>query len=113
MTRHGTTRKIADAAPSSMTSRPQHTIFDPRSSAWTLHPRVQKVAEQTDLNIIVATGLYTFTDLPTSSNIAAPPPHDEPEPLVGLFVRDHGGIADTGAVPHSSNAHRIPDSTGE
>ena len=28
---------------------------------------VQRVAEQTSLNIVVATGYYTFTELPTSS----------------------------------------------
>ena len=31
---------------------------------------VQKVAEQVDLHIVVATGLYTYNDLPTTSTTA-------------------------------------------
>ncbi|GGC45029.1 phosphotriesterase [Brevibacterium sediminis] len=75
------------------------TIFDPTVVGLGRYiPRVQKVAEQTDLNIIVATGLYTFTDLPHQFEHRGPGLLiDEPEPLVGLFVRDlTEGIADTG-----------------
>ena len=41
------------------------TIFDPTVVGLGRYiPRVQKVAEQIDLNVVVATGLYTFNDLP-------------------------------------------------
>src|SRR5699024_2781652 len=59
------------------------TIFDPTVVGLGRYiPRVQKVAEQTDLNIIVATGLYTFTDLPHQFEHRGPGLLiDEPEPL--------------------------------
>ncbi len=75
------------------------TIFDPTVVGLGRYiPRVQRVAEQTDLNIVAATGLYTFTDLPHQFEHRGPGLLiDEPEPLVKLFVRDlEEGIADTG-----------------
>lgn len=75
------------------------TIFDPTVVGLGRYiPRVQKVAAQTDLNIVVATGLYTYTDLPHRFDVRGPGLLiDEPEPLVGLFVGDiEEGIADTG-----------------
>jgi phosphotriesterase-related protein len=60
--------------------------------------RIQRVAARTDINIIVATGLYTYGDLPfyfrfrgmDSASAAT-------DPMTALFVADiNKGIADTG-----------------
>lgn len=48
-------------------------------------PRLMKVAERTELNIIVATGCYTFNDVPHPLRNIGP---DVPDPLTDLFVRD-------------------------
>lgn len=75
------------------------TIFDPTVVGLGRYiPRVQRVAAATNLNIVVATGLYTYTDLPHRFDVRGPGLLiDEPEPLVGLFVSDIvDGIADTG-----------------
>jgi phosphotriesterase-related protein len=57
--------------------------------------RIRTIAERTNLNIIVATGLYTFGELP--------PPFErygmarDPDPLIDLFAQDIlQGTADTG-----------------
>ena len=76
------------------------TIVDP--TVWGLGryiPRVQRVAEQTDINIIVATGLYTFDEIPHQYENRGPGlPLDLPtDPMVDDFTRDlRDGIADTG-----------------
>ncbi|SDF31872.1 phosphotriesterase-related protein [Blastococcus fimeti] len=76
------------------------TILDP--TVWGLGryiPRVQRVAEQTDLNIIVATGLYTYDELPHQYEHRGPGllldlPTD---PMVSDFTADlTDGIARTG-----------------
>ncbi|MBN1091766.1 phosphotriesterase [Blastococcus sp. TML/M2B] len=76
------------------------TILDP--TVWGLGryiPRVQRVAEQTDLNIIVATGLYTYDELPHQYEHRGPGllldlPRD---PMVDDFTSDiTNGIARTG-----------------
>ena len=76
------------------------TIVDP--TVWGLGryiPRVQRVAEQTDLNIVVATGLYTYDELPHQYEHRGPGllldlPRD---PMVDDFTRDiRDGIAGTG-----------------
>lgn len=76
------------------------TILDP--TVWGLGryiPRVQRVAEQTDLNIIVATGLYTYDELPHQYEHRGPGllldlPTD---PMVTDFTRDlTDGISRTG-----------------
>ncbi|OKI10085.1 phosphotriesterase [Streptomyces sp. CB02923] len=61
-------------------------------------PRIQAVAQQTDLNIVVATGLYTWNDMPQQFGYRGPGEIiDRPEPLTELFVRDiTEGIAGTG-----------------
>lgn len=61
-------------------------------------PRIQRIAEQIDLNIVVATGLYTYNDIPFQFHYAGPGMlFDVPEPLVTLFTKDlTEGIADTG-----------------
>jgi phosphotriesterase-related protein len=76
------------------------TIVDP--TVWGLGryiPRVQRVAEQTAINIIVATGLYTYDEVPHQYEHRGPGllldlPRD---PMVDDFTRDvRDGIADTG-----------------
>lgn len=76
------------------------TIVDP--TVWGLGryiPRVQRVAEQTDINIVVATGLYTYDEIPHQYEYRGPGllvdlPRD---PMVDDFTRDvRDGIAGTG-----------------
>lgn len=76
------------------------TIVDP--TVWGLGrylPRVQRVAERTELNIIAATGLYTYDDVPHQYDLRGPGllvdlPRD---PMIDDFTRDiTDGIADTG-----------------
>ena len=61
-------------------------------------PRIQRIAEQTDLNIVVATGLYTYNDVPHYFHFRGPGTLlDGPEVMTSMFVRDiTEGIADTG-----------------
>lgn len=61
-------------------------------------PRIRRIAEQTDLNIIVATGVYTYNDVPFHFHFRGPGTIlDGPELMVDMFVRDiEEGIADTG-----------------
>jgi phosphotriesterase-related protein len=61
-------------------------------------PRIARIAEQTGLNIVVATGLYTYNDLPMHFHYRGPGAMlGGPEPMVEMFVRDiEHGIADTG-----------------
>ena len=75
------------------------TIFDPTVVGLGRYiPRVQRAAEQTDLNLPAPTAIYTYTDLPHRFDVRGPGLLiDEPEPLVNLFVGDiEDGIADTG-----------------
>ncbi|RYG99465.1 MAG: phosphotriesterase [Alphaproteobacteria bacterium] len=59
--------------------------------------RLAKVASQIDLNIIVATGVYTFNEVPGPFEYVGPGLMiDVPEPMVELFVNDiTKGIAGT------------------
>ena len=61
-------------------------------------PRIQRVNAETDLNIIVATGLYTYNDVPHYFHFRGPGRlFDVPELLVEMFVHDvKEGIAETG-----------------
>ena len=61
-------------------------------------PRIRDIAERVNLNIIVATGLYTFDDVPMPFRYQGPGRLVEmPDQLPRLFVRDlTEGIADTG-----------------
>jgi phosphotriesterase-related protein len=61
-------------------------------------PRIQRVAAQVPLHIIVATGVYTYGDLPFPySNRGPGSMFGGVEPMIGDFVRDlREGIADTG-----------------
>ena len=74
------------------------TIVDP--TVWGLGrniPRIQRIAAQTPLNIVVATGLYVYEELPQQYVYRGPGLLlDVPEPLVTDFVRDIAdGIAGT------------------
>jgi phosphotriesterase-related protein len=52
-------------------------------------PSLAKVAAQTDLNIIVSTGIYTFDKLPGPFSFYGPGLLcDAPEPMVAHFVKD-------------------------
>lgn len=75
------------------------TIMDP--TVWGLGryiPRIQRVAEQVDINIVAATGLYTYGDVPMAVVLSGPGTLlGGDDPLPDLFVRDlTEGIADTG-----------------
>jgi phosphotriesterase-related protein len=61
-------------------------------------PRIQRIAHQIDLNIIVATGVYTYNDVPMYFHFRGPGTVLEgPELMVDMFVRDiQEGIAGTG-----------------
>lgn len=61
-------------------------------------PRIQRIAAATDLNIVAATGLYTYNDVPHYFHFRGPGTLlDGPELMVDMFVRDiTEGIADTG-----------------
>ena len=61
-------------------------------------PRIARVAAATELNIVVATGLYTYNDVPFRFHYEGPGGLlDGPEIMTDMFVRDiEQGIADTG-----------------
>jgi phosphotriesterase-related protein len=62
-------------------------------------PRVQRIAAQTDLNIIVATGLYAYNDLPMYFKFRGPGTmQGGRELMTEMFIRDiEDGISSTGA----------------
>ena len=75
------------------------TIVDPTVIGLGRYiPRLQRIADKVDLNIIVASGLYTYGDLPFSYATRGPGATVEmPEPMVEDFTRDvTQGIAATG-----------------
>ena len=54
-------------------------------------PRIQRIAAQTAMQIVVASGLYTYNDLPHYFH------YRDPEVMAGMFVRDiEQGIGETG-----------------
>jgi phosphotriesterase-related protein len=60
-------------------------------------PRIAAIAARTELQIVVATGLYTYNDVPLYFSYRGPgTPFDGPEPMIDMFVRDlQIGIAET------------------
>ena len=75
------------------------TIMDPTVLGLGRYvPRIQRIAERTTIQILVATGLYTFNDVPHQFHYRGPGlMFENPEPLTELFVKDLTvGIADTG-----------------
>ncbi|PRZ40787.1 phosphotriesterase-related protein [Antricoccus suffuscus] len=61
-------------------------------------PWVQRVNEAVDINIIAATGMYSFGDISKTFEHRGPGTlFGGPEPLIDLFIKDiREGIADTG-----------------
>jgi phosphotriesterase-related protein len=61
-------------------------------------PRIARIAAATELNIVVATGIYTYNDVPMYFSIRGPGAlADGPEIMTDMFVRDiDEGITDTG-----------------
>ena len=79
------------------------TIVDPTVIGLGRYiPRIQRVAERTAINIVAATGCYTYDEVPNyfgsrDPNIYAALGLDRPDPMVDMFVRDiTDGIASTG-----------------
>jgi phosphotriesterase-related protein len=66
------------------------TIVDPTVIGLGRYiPRIEKLARQVDLNIIVATGVYTYDSVPFYFEHKGPAlSPDLPEPMVDMFVRD-------------------------
>ena len=60
-------------------------------------PRIARIAAATDINIVVATGLYTYNDVPFSLHYQGPGTVlDGADPMIEMFIRDiEQGIADT------------------
>lgn len=61
-------------------------------------PRIQRIAAQTGINIVVATGIYTYNDIPHYFDYRGPGTIlGGPEIMVEMFVRDiERGIGETG-----------------
>jgi phosphotriesterase-related protein len=75
------------------------TIFDPTVVGLGRYiPRIVEIAKQTDLNIVVATGVYTYDSVPKYFRMRGPIlGMDLPDPMADYFIRDiTEGIADTG-----------------
>ena len=98
--------RIADAVAklSALAGSGVRTIVDPTVIGLGRYiPRIQRVAEQVpDLNIVVATGCYTYQDVPFFFHYRTPDLRsalgmEEPEPMVAMFTSDiTDGIAGTG-----------------
>ena len=95
--------KVSDAVAKlrELAGRGITTIADP--TVWGLGryiPRIQRIAEQVpELNIVVATGIYTYRDVPFQFHFRGPGTvRDEgPDPMIAYFIRDlTEGIAGTG-----------------
>ncbi len=93
--------RVADAIAKlrSVKAKGIDTIVDP--TVWGLGryiPRIQRIAEQVDVHIVVATGLYAYEELPHQYEHRGPGLLlDIPEPMVTDFTRDIvEGIAGTG-----------------
>ncbi|MGH3625618.1 MAG: phosphotriesterase family protein [Sciscionella sp.] len=75
------------------------TIVDPTVIGLGRYiPRIQRINAEVDINIVVATGLYTYNDIPFRFHYQGPGKvFDMPEPMADLFERDiTEGIAGTG-----------------
>lgn len=75
------------------------TIVDPTVIGLGRYiPRIQRIADRTDLRIIVATGVYTYNDVPMYFHFTGPGTAlGGPEAMVEMFVGDiTEGIAGTG-----------------
>jgi len=94
-------KRVADAIArlNELHSRGVHSVVDLTVIGLGRYiPRLQRVAEKTAINIIVATGIYTYNDIPFYFHFRGPgTPFDGPEVMVDMFVKDiREGIAGTG-----------------
>ncbi len=94
-------KRVSDAATrlNELKSRGVDTIVDLTVLGLGRYiPRIQRVARQTKLNIVVATGIYTYRDIPFYYLFRGPgTAFGGPETMADMFVRDiEHGIADTG-----------------
>ena len=78
------------------------TIVDPTVVGLGRYvPRIERLAQRVDLNIVVATGLYTYDDVPFFFHHRGPALNaavgaEVPDPMVDMFVGDiRDGIAGT------------------
>jgi phosphotriesterase-related protein len=94
--------RVADAVRklTELAAQGVRTIVDPTVIGIGRYiPRIQRIARQVpDLNIVVATGCYTYDDVPLFFLHRGPGlSPDLPDPMVDMFVADiTDGIADTG-----------------
>ncbi len=75
------------------------TIVDPTVIGLGRYlPRIQRINEQVDINIVPATGIYTYNDIPFYFYYRGPAlDPSAPDPTADLFVKDiTEGIAGTG-----------------
>jgi phosphotriesterase-related protein len=92
--------RVADAA-AKLTRLKQlgvDTIVDPTVVGLGRYiPRIQRINQLVDINIVAATGVYTYNDVPFPFHFVGPgTPFDGDEPMIDLFVRDiTEGIAGT------------------
>jgi phosphotriesterase-related protein len=95
-----TEERIADgvAKLNDLAGRGIRSIVDPTVIGLGRYlPWVQRVAEQVDLQIVPATGLYTYNDVPFYFHYRGFLFDTDPDPMVTFFVKDiTEGIADTG-----------------
>ncbi|HEX6352644.1 phosphotriesterase-related protein [Actinophytocola sp.] len=94
-------QRVADAVDRlrSVAGRGVRTIVDPTVLGLGRDvARVARINAEVDINIIVATGLYTYRDVPFFFHYHGPGTmFGGPEPMVDMFVQDiTEGIADTG-----------------
>ena len=83
----------------SLTELGVDTIVDPTVIGLGRYlPRVQRINAEVDINIVAATGLYTYDELPHYFRYRGPDTlSGGPEPLEEVFLRDiREGIGDTG-----------------
>jgi phosphotriesterase-related protein len=97
--------RVADAVAklTALAATGVRTIVDPTVVGLGRYiPRIRRVAEQVDLNIVVATGCYTYKDVPFFFHHRGPALDaalgtSVPDPMVDMFVGDlEQGIAGTG-----------------
>jgi phosphotriesterase-related protein len=97
--------RVADAVRrlTELAGRGVRTIVDPTVIGLGRYiPRIQRIAEQVDLNIVVATGCYTYDDVPFFFHYRGPALNaavgaEVPDPMVDMFVKDiEEGITGTG-----------------
>ncbi|GGM72030.1 phosphotriesterase [Longimycelium tulufanense] len=101
----GEDERVADAVNKlkELAAQGVRTIVDPTVIGLGRYiPRIQRVANQVpELNIVVATGCYTYSDVPfyfvgRGPGLKALVGAEVPDPMVDMFVRDiEEGIADT------------------